>query len=370
MRFASILFFLLLLTTGFAQQPIQVSISGTIFNAPGDTIELSQFFGTHYKDYATIKLNKKGEFSFKGTVPAPDYYAIRVGQTHLNVILRNNSDIKIYGDGKNIGEYTNIVGSEETAHLNEFLKDLNAWAAKRDSASRILQQYPERQEEVNSSMTREFYTFQGKVQSFVQQNPNSAALLPVLSTLDASNDFTSYEAVVKQLQQGFGESPSVQNIYASYLQLKKQKEEADFLAPGKTAPDFEELKLDRTTTMKLSDLHGKVVLLDFWASWCGPCRRENPNVVKMYEKYKKDGFTVMSVSLDKDLNAWKAAIEKDGLSWPNHVSDLKQWSSKVAQIYGVRGIPFTVLIDKEGKIIRTNVRGADLENELIRIFGH
>lgn len=122
--------------------------------------------------------------------------------------------------------------------------------------------------------------------------------------------------------------------------------------------------------MKLSDLKGKVVLLDFWASWCGPCRRENPSVVKLYEQYKDDGFTVMSVSLDKDKNRWLQAIEQDGLVWPNHVSDLNYWSSKAAKLYGVGSIPFTVLIDQEGNIVKTKLRGPALEQELQRIFGH
>ena len=122
--------------------------------------------------------------------------------------------------------------------------------------------------------------------------------------------------------------------------------------------------------MKLSDLRGKVVLLDFWASWCGPCRRENPAVVALYEKYKDEGFTVMSVSLDKSRDSWIAAIEKDGLSWPNHVSDLQFWSSRVPKMYNVRGIPFTVLIDAEGNIIKTKLRAHQLELELKRIFGH
>ena len=141
------------------------------------------------------------------------------------------------------------------------------------------------------------------------------------------------------------------------------------LAPGKLAPDFEQEKPDGTK-MKLSDLRGQVVLLDFWASWCGPCRKENPNVVNVYHKYKNDGFTVMNVSLDKSREAWLAAIEKDGLVWPNHVSDLKFWSNEAAQLYKVSGIPFTVLIDKEGKIIGTNIRGEALGETLKSIFGH
>ena len=112
---------------------------------------------------------------------------------------------------------------------------------------------------------------------------------------------------------------------------------------------------------KLSDLRGKVVLIDFWASWCGPCRRENPNVTRIYSQYHDKGFEIFSVSLDSDAASWKRAIESDKLVWPNHVSDLKKWQSQAAAIYGVRSIPSTFLLDKEGRIVHRDLRGADLE---------
>ncbi len=120
---------------------------------------------------------------------------------------------------------------------------------------------------------------------------------------------------------------------------------------------------------KLSNLRGKVVLIDLWASWCRPCRMENPNVVKMYKKYHSMGFEIFSVSMDRDRSAWLKAIKDDGLVWPNHVSDLQGWTSTGGATYGITSIPATVLIDKEGRVIARNLRGTELENKLKQIFG-
>jgi thiol-disulfide isomerase/thioredoxin len=151
----------------------------------------------------------------------------------------------------------------------------------------------------------------------------------------------------------------VEQIEMAYQQFKGGGTQG----AGKMAPEIS-MKSPTGKLLKLSALKGKVVLIDFWASWCGPCRKENPNVVKLYKKYKSKGFEIFSVSLDEDPQAWQQAIEADGLIWPNHVSDLLGWKTPLVQQYGFNGIPHTVLLNKNGEIIATGLRGEQLEQKL------
>jgi thiol-disulfide isomerase/thioredoxin len=151
-------------------------------------------------------------------------------------------------------------------------------------------------------------------------------------------------------------------------QLKTLINRSKTSIPGVEMPDFAQPGVD-DKPISLKSLRGKIVLIDFWASWCGPCRRENPNVVATYNKYKDKGFEVLSVSLDSDKERWLGAIQQDGLIWKNHISDLKGWQNGVAQQYAVSSIPQTLLIDRDGKLISRNLRGEQLGETLKQLLG-
>ncbi len=223
------------------------------------------------------------------------------------------------------------------------------------------------------------------------EHPLTAALVAMQYLATDEKYLPNLQAAAQKLTTSNPQSSYVKdyNNFVGGLQKQfAQRKASELVKVGQPAPEIE-LPSPDGKTYRLSDLQGKVVLLDFWASWCGPCRRANPHVVETYKKYKDKGFTVYSVSLDgidsrvkrqfqdkpdqleqqmkRSKDRWLSAIEKDGLVWDYHVSDLKKWESVPASIYGVRGIPRTFLIDRDGKIAAVNPRN-NLEQELLKLL--
>jgi|JYMV01.1.fsa_nt_gi peroxiredoxin len=215
---------------------------------------------------------------------------------------------------------------------------------------------------------------------FIKQNPESPATLAALENLDPKKNGAAYKAVIKSLSKTFADSHYYAMLKGKYdasissrtipnqsPPAKKQTRKNGQFGVGDEALDIVMEDPDGNIR-KLSDLRGKVVLIDFWSSWCGPCRRENPNVVRAYNEFNSKGFEVFSVSLDSNKDKWLKAIEKDGLIWPNHVCDLKGWQNVASRAYGISSIPHTVLVGRDGIIVKTHLRGRALDLELEKLL--
>jgi thiol-disulfide isomerase/thioredoxin len=367
-----------------------VSISITLKNASGKKIYMERF-----ENNTTIKIDsatadKKNRFNFKKSIQSVDFYRFTVSSPSLAndffvLILSPGEKVMVDADANNLGKTYQVSGSVHSEKLRYFNHLVVQYIEKRDSLQMLVREYSQKgdyanAQRVNNEAQAAYVNFQQQRDIFLEENINSPAILGVLSHIDTNNDLERMKKIEAGLAQSMPGSQYHESVKALVLQTEKRKQAEEEqrkqqqlllqrIAPGKEAPEIE-MNLPDGKPLKLSSLRGNYVLIDFWASWCGPCRKENPNVVRIYEKYKNKGFTIYSVSIDHNRDNWLAAIEKDKLTWKNHVSSLQGWQTPILKEYGVNGVPFTVLLDKEGKIIETNLRGEHLENKLREIFGY
>jgi thiol-disulfide isomerase/thioredoxin len=364
-----ILFSLLLHICCLGQKSQGYRIDGTFKNADGQKIYLIKRGQMKFDYEKTIFIDstivKNGRFVFSGRVKEPDYYSILYKNDWKPFIL-DNSTLTFVGDAKEYLHKSKISGSKEIQWDEElrnskekFITLLNTTADSSMAAdSRGDTLLAKLYADSNQAWNKKMYE---KDRQFIATHPNAFVSL---FFLDAGyKDF------------GFKDSKNLFNKLSKNLKnhsLGKEVAYKIFEGEHIAALNAKAITFSQADTagnnISLSSFRGKYLLIDFWASWCIPCRAENPNIKNAYKNYKSKGFEVLGISLDNDKDAWVKAIIKDGLTW-THVSDLKGWKNEVAKKYIVNAVPANYLLDPEGKIIAKDLRGEDLLKKLTELFG-
>jgi len=305
-----------------------------------------------------------GTVTLKGSVAVPEMYYFMVdGKRGVKSFFLENSEVEITGHVDSLYD-TKVMGSksqDEYDAYNESLEEITEPINEVYGKLRTANQ--EGNEELAKELQAEFDALYDAYQDFqldfVKNNPTSYVSPTILSGLTYEMEGDEIEEYLDAFDPKLEETSTVKSLRERVAVLKT-------VATGMPAPDFT-MNDTSGVPVTLSSKFGKVLLVDFWAAWCGPCRQENPNVVAAYRKYNDKGFDVFGVSLDRTREEWIKAIHDDTLTW-THVSDLKYWENEAAALYGVNAIPGNFLLDREGKILARNVRGEDLHVKLEEFF--
>lgn len=314
-----------------------------------------------------------GHFTLTGMTHGQEIYEVVFGNDLLAVPVVNDvPEIKINVDLGKKDDFYDISGSEASSQLKDLV---NLFGRKDYEVGKSMAQLDSLKgihasdsamlaaTDVKNRAIQDLNTY---LKQFLNTNNNAPVSALALGWASRSLTKTEFEAILDDLVKKFPTSPIIQGIKVDYDKQVAQLEKQNSSWVGRQAP---ELTLPDVNghNVSLSSFKGKYLLVDFWASWCGPCRAENPNVVAAYREFKDKNFTILGVSLDKEKGAWQDAIKEDHLTW-THVSDLKYWQSQAVETFHFEGIPFNVLIDPQGKIIGQGLRGDELESKLKEVL--
>lgn len=340
----------------------KVSIKGKIQNANEGQVVISEFTDSRPVVLDTVEL-KAGEFSYDIEINTPTFYELRILDKEVVRLALFKEDVEIIMD-INSPENISVSGSKDSQEMLKIQKLMQNYQTE---VNNLNQAYYKAMSENDNDAIRVIQASAVELEAQQSENVkavingmgNSFASLAGLSFLNTKTDFQFIDSLISGLNEEYPDTKMI-------LQIKQQLDDMRALSLGQVAPEIE-LTNPNGELLKLSDYRGKYVMIDFWAAWCKPCRQENPNVVRLYEKYKDKGFEIYGVSLDRTKNDWVKAIADDGLTWPQ-VSDLEYFNSAAAIDYKINAIPATYLLDPEGKIIAQDLRGQSLENKLAELF--
>jgi peroxiredoxin len=353
-------------------------LKGTLSNSKGETIYLEKLsqMGTAVIDSTTI--NEKGEFLINNASPGVGFYRLRINEANFAMLVLDSAQkVTITGDARDLGNTYKTDGSPDTKLFSEYNELAQKHKTRTDSLENIfrtamvtLKLDSLRADSLSKELQKPYETmlqqYSDVVAKKIKENTSSFASIMAVQQLRPENYLDVYKALDKGLSQKYPDNKDVKSFHGIVQQTEMMVSRTEAVKVGNEAPELI-LPMPNDKELALSSLRGKVVLIDFWASWCGPCLKELPNVKRAYEKYKSKGFEILGVSLDQSRDAWLGAISKEGLTWPQ-VSDLKHWKSEACVIYAVQSIPYTVLVDKDGKILATDLRGAELDKKLAEVL--
>jgi peroxiredoxin len=363
-------------------------IRGAVSNHTADEyIYLDELKSDELEPVDSVRLSDDGSFTFTTNVKKPSFYLLKLNNNNfLTMLVEPGQEIFIRAHRDSLNYPLTVEGSEGTMLMAEYNRELRNTIDNLLALNRIYEEnqdrdgLPELMESLDSLAQKELNELNSYTKDYIDRNINSLVSLvalyqqvaPGVPVLDQEKDWRYFVKVDSSL---FRQYPD----YEPVLTLHRQVEELvaslrhnpgiTGTSSGALAPEIS-LPSPEGDTISLSSTRGSIVLLDFWAAWCGPCRRENPNLVKAFDAYHRKGFQIYQVSLDKTKEAWVKGIEDDKLGRWIHVSDIKYWNSSVVTLYNVNSIPANYLLDRNGRIIASNLRGEQLIRKLAEVFSN